>query len=131
MGEEPRRIVQSWILRLRPFASLRVRAAVQKGLALSSALLAAANELDNFVAVAGLDDGFLPVGTGENFKIAFDGDAAGIEAQFTKQIGHRGARTGGALLSVDRDGYHRHPSFSSRQGRAAWHATGNANVPEC
>jgi hypothetical protein len=41
---------------------------------------AAADELDDFVAVAWGDAGFGPLGAREDFEVAFDGDAAGIEA---------------------------------------------------
>jgi hypothetical protein len=43
--------------------------------------LAAAYEVDDFVAVAGLDGGVGPLRTGENFEVAFNGYAAGWEIQ--------------------------------------------------
>jgi hypothetical protein len=46
--------------------------------------LAAAYEMDDFVAVAGLDGGVGPLRTREDFEVAFDGDAAGGEIQVAK-----------------------------------------------
>jgi hypothetical protein len=43
--------------------------------------LAAAYEVDDFVAVAGLNGGCGPVRAREDFKVAFDGDACGGEIQ--------------------------------------------------
>ena len=67
-------------------------------------VLAAADELDDFVAVAGLEWGSEPVWAGEDLEVAFDGDAAGIEAEFAEQVHHGGAGLRGALLSVYDDG---------------------------
>jgi hypothetical protein len=46
--------------------------------------LAAAYEMDDFVAVAGLNGGIGPLQAGEDFKIAFDGYAGGGEIQVTE-----------------------------------------------
>jgi hypothetical protein len=46
--------------------------------------LAAAYEVDDFVAVAGLNGGIGPLRARENFEIAFDGYAAGGEIQVTQ-----------------------------------------------
>jgi hypothetical protein len=43
--------------------------------------LAAAYEVDDFVAVAGLNGGIGPQRAGEDFKVAFDGDASGGKIQ--------------------------------------------------
>jgi hypothetical protein len=61
---------------------------------------AAADELDDFVAVAGGDSGFGPFRAGQDFEVAFDGDAASIEAQFTEKIGDGGVGLCAASLSV-------------------------------
>ncbi len=66
--------------------------------------LAAANELDDFVAVAGGDLRFRPGCARKNFEIAFDGDAARLEGQGAQQIGDRGAGSDGASFPVDGDG---------------------------
>jgi hypothetical protein len=65
---------------------------------------AAADELDDFEAVAGSDPRFGPFGAREDFEVAFDGDAAGIEAQIAEKIGDSGVRLCGAGLSVYGDG---------------------------
>ena len=41
--------------------------------------LAAADELDDFVAVAGLDLGLAPFGARQNLEVALDGDAPTIQ----------------------------------------------------
>ena len=46
--------------------------------------LAAAYEMDDFVAVAGLNGGIGPQRAREDFEIAFDGDSAGGEIQVVK-----------------------------------------------
>jgi hypothetical protein len=46
--------------------------------------LAAAYEMDDFVAVAGLNGGIGPLRAGEDFKVAFDGDACVGEIQVTQ-----------------------------------------------
>jgi hypothetical protein len=43
--------------------------------------LAAADEMDDFVAVAGLNGGVGPLRAREDFEVAFDGDATGGEIQ--------------------------------------------------
>jgi hypothetical protein len=45
-------------------------------------VLATADELDDFVAIAGFEWGGEPVWAGEDLEVAFDGDASGIEAEF-------------------------------------------------
>jgi len=67
-------------------------------------VLAAADELDDFVAVARFDRGGEPVWAGEDLEVAFDGDASGIEAEFAEQVHHGGAGLPGALFSVYGDG---------------------------
>jgi hypothetical protein len=47
-------------------------------------ILAAAYEVDNFVAVAGFNGGIGPLRAWEDFQVAFYGDAAGGEIQFAK-----------------------------------------------
>ena len=42
-------------------------------------VLAATYEVDDFVAVAGLNGGIGPLWAREDFEVAFDGDAAGGE----------------------------------------------------
>jgi hypothetical protein len=49
----------------------------------SRSRLAAAYEVDDFVAVAGLNGGIGPLWARENFEVAFDGDACGGEIQVT------------------------------------------------
>jgi hypothetical protein len=46
--------------------------------------LATAYEVDDFVAVAGLNGGIGPLRTWEDFKVAFNGDAGGGEIQVAK-----------------------------------------------
>ena len=46
--------------------------------------LAAAYEVDDFVAVAGLNGGIGPLRAREDFEVAFDGDACGGEIQVTQ-----------------------------------------------
>jgi len=65
---------------------------------------AAADELDDFVPVACGDAGIRPFGAGQDFEVALDGDAAGLEAQFAEKIRNRGVRLCGASLSVDGNG---------------------------
>src|SRR5579871_3490991 len=68
---------------------------------------AAADEVDDFVAVAGNDLGVAPFLAGENFEIAFDGDAAILESKFAQKIDH-GTADSGPYLSVDLNGrFHR------------------------
>jgi hypothetical protein len=43
--------------------------------------LAAAYEVDDFVAIAGLNGGVGPLGAREDFEVAFDGNASGGEIQ--------------------------------------------------
>jgi hypothetical protein len=65
--------------------------------------LAASYEMDDFVAVAGLNGGIGPLWAREDFEVAFDGDAAGGEIQVAKKIGNCGALRGFATLSIDGD----------------------------
>ena len=70
--------------------------------------LAAADEVDDFVAVAGLDGSLVPLRARKDFEVAFDGDATGGKIQVLQEIGYRGAR-GFAALTVDCDdkrGFH-------------------------
>jgi hypothetical protein len=46
--------------------------------------LAAAHEVHDFVAVAGLNGGIGPLRTGEDFEVAFNGDAGGRKIQVAK-----------------------------------------------
>jgi hypothetical protein len=74
--------------------------------------LAAAYELDDFVAVAGLNGGIGPLRAREDFEVAFDGYAGGREIQVAKQIGYCGALRSFATLSIDGDCERRwHPSI--------------------
>lgn len=72
--------------------------------------LAAADELDDFVAVAGFDVRILPLRARQDFQISFDGNASRFEAQFTQQIRNCGVRIRRAAFSIhgncDR-GFHR------------------------
>ena len=65
--------------------------------------LAAAYEVDDFVAVAGLNCGIGPLRAREDFEVAFDGYARGREMQVAKQIGYCGAGRSFATLSIDGD----------------------------
>ena len=62
--------------------------------------LAAADELDDFVAIAGLHRSLSPRGTREDFEIALDRDAPGIEAHGGEQIRDHGAGTRLALFAI-------------------------------
>jgi hypothetical protein len=70
---------------------------------LISGELAAAYEVDDFVAVTGMDGGVGPLRAGENFEVAFDGNAPGWEIQVAQQIGYSGALRGFSALSIDGD----------------------------
>jgi hypothetical protein len=65
--------------------------------------LAAAYEMDDFVAIAGLNGGIGPLRAREDFEIAFDGDATGEKIQVAQQVGYCGALWGFAALSIDSD----------------------------
>jgi len=65
--------------------------------------LAAAYEVDDFVAVAGLNGGMGPLRARENFEVALYGDAADREIQIAQQIGYCGALRSFATLSIDGD----------------------------
>ena len=57
--------------------------------------------MDDFVTVTGLDGGVGPLRTWEDFKVAFDGDAASWEIQVAEQIGDCGTLRSFAALSID------------------------------
>ena len=71
---------------------------------LSTGQLAAADELDNFVAVAGRDQRLRPLRAGQNFQVAFDGHATAIETKLAQEIGNVSARLGTARLAIYRNG---------------------------
>jgi hypothetical protein len=62
--------------------------------------LAAADEVDDFVTVAGDDECLAPFLAGEDFEVAFDGDAAVFEAEIAQEIDDGGAGDCGAGLAV-------------------------------
>ena len=62
--------------------------------------LAAADELDDFVAVAGGDQGLRPERARENFAVALDGDTAAVQAELAQQVRDRCARFGAAIFAV-------------------------------
>jgi hypothetical protein len=62
--------------------------------------LAAADEVDYFVAVVGLDLGGGPLVAGEDFEVALDGHAAVVEAEFAQQINDRCAQLRGTGFTV-------------------------------
>ena len=47
-------------------------------------ILAATDEVDDFVAVTGLNGGIGPLRARENFEVAFDGDATGGKIQIAQ-----------------------------------------------
>lgn len=63
--------------------------------------LAAADEMNDLVVVAVGEQSFEPPRARQNFTIAFDGHAAGFEAENPKQIGNGRAGVRGARMSVD------------------------------
>lgn len=64
-------------------------------------VLAAAYELDNFVAVAcgNLRSG--PLGAWKNLQVAFDGDAARAQAESLQQLRHRDTVRGRFRFAID------------------------------
>ena len=76
--------------------------------------LAATDELDDFVAIAGSDQRLRPLRARKNFEIAFDGDAATIETEFAQQIGNARAGLRAAIFAVDRNCDCRLQKLSSR-----------------
>ena len=67
------------------------RAARLRRRALQGRGLAAADELDNFQAVASGYAGFFPFGLRQDFEVVFDGYAAGVESQVVEEGAHTGA----------------------------------------
>jgi len=65
---------------------------------------AAADEVDDFIAVVRLDLRSEPLITGENVEITFNGHAAVIETEFAQEVGDGSAGFGGVRFAVDRDG---------------------------
>ena len=61
--------------------------------------------MDDFVAIAGFDGGLVPLRTRKDFKVAFDGDAAGGKIQLEQEVGDCSALRRFAALSVNRDRY--------------------------
>jgi hypothetical protein len=66
---------------------------------------AAADELHDFVAVAGFDGRLGPGGARKNFEVALDGDAAGIEAECEKQISDHRAWLRFAFFAIHYNGH--------------------------
>jgi hypothetical protein len=66
-------------------------------------MLSSANEVDDFVAIAGLELGFGPLRSREDFAVALDRDASGREVQRTQQVQNRFANANGAVVAVDND----------------------------
>src|SRR5262249_810997 len=62
---------------------------------------ATADEVDDFVAVVGLDLRCGPLIAGQDIEIAFNGDAAMVEAKVLQQIDDRRPRLNGARFAVD------------------------------
>jgi hypothetical protein len=79
-------------------------------------VLPAADELDDFEGVVGLDVGRLPSGSGENFAVAFDGDALGAHLQNVEEGGDGQAIGDFAAISIDDDLHAR--ALSSKAIRA-------------
>ena len=70
--------------------------------------LPAADEVDDFVAIAGRNFRLTPFLARQNLHVAFDRYAAVFEAEFTKKIDDCGASRCGAGFSVYLDcGFHR------------------------
>jgi len=78
-------------------------------------MLAAADEVDDFVAVAGGDLRIAPALARKNFEIAFDGDAAILESEFPQKIDYRCARCSRARfpIYINRGFHVRHFSHST------------------
>src|SRR5882724_2082761 len=70
---------------------------------MSAAGLAAADELHDFVAVAGLDGGCGPLWARQNLEIALNGYAAGRQGENAEQVGNRCAGRYIAVLAVHGD----------------------------
>lgn len=69
--------------------------------------LPAADEVDDFVAIAWHNFCFTPFGARENFEIAFDGYATVLKTELAQQIDHRGIGSCGPRFSVDLNrGFH-------------------------
>ena len=66
-------------------------------------VLAAADELDDFVTIARLEASLGPCGAREDFEVALDGDAAGVEAERKEQVGDAGAGLCFAGLAIHYD----------------------------
>ena len=62
--------------------------------------LAAADEVDDFVAIAGLNSGLVPLRARKDFKIAFYGHATGGKIQLLQQVRYCGAVGCFAALSI-------------------------------
>jgi hypothetical protein len=62
--------------------------------------LAAADEVDDLVTIAGLNGRLAPLRARKDFKIAFYGDATGWKIQLLQQVRHRGARKRFAAFTV-------------------------------
>lgn len=67
---------------------------------LSRLALTAADELHDFVPVAGRDQRFGPLGARQNFEVALDGHAAAVQAEFTQQIGNARAGFCAAIFAI-------------------------------
>jgi len=67
--------------------------------------LAAADEVDDFEGVVGLDLGFAPMGARENIEIALDGDPVAGHADVVEEGGDGEAVGNLAALAVDGDGH--------------------------
>jgi hypothetical protein len=78
--------------------------------------LTAADELDDFVTVAGLDGGLRPLRARKNFEIALDGDAADRKVELLEKIDYGATLGGFALFAVDGDGDH-YFYFTTREAR--------------
>jgi hypothetical protein len=64
-------------------------------------VLAAPNELHDFVAVAGFYWRLCPCGAREYFQVSLDGHAAGVQTERQEQIGDHRAGICFALFSID------------------------------
>jgi len=77
----------------------------RQSLKLRIAGLAAADEVDDFEAVVGLDLGFVPEGAGKNIEVALDGDAVTAHFEVVQQCSHIQTVGDLARISVNLD-YH-------------------------
>ena len=66
--------------------------------------LAAADEMDYFEAVAGLELRFGPAGAGKDLEIAFDGDATAFHSEVEQEAGNTFAGFCFSGFAVDDDG---------------------------